>query len=254
MGSAAATSRTRNIQSFEDLHTSQHDNCNDSSLGRAPDLHQVEREQDSVIVIRVRKHKLVLILRLQEILESQDRRVALLGVPDRRPCDNDSAVEGRIGLTICQVNSLETQRLALQQSSLIFSPQKVIGLLRQYAVNKHITDCRLPIQVAALIRGKVDRDVERHPWETLLERLFEAILLVRRVAAVPACNDTAFGQSCLIDFANAALLNLWPLVETEELVVRLSMSDDAYSSCDEKVWKRIMQLRDFVSAGTVRMR
>lgn len=174
------------------------------------DLHKVELPQDGVIIVGVGQDQLVLELGLEEVLVRRERGIReLVRVPEQAPREDVDAVVagGAAGVLEGRVDLVEAEGRVVEQGALVGPARVVVQRLQDDAVDVDVVVRELVVEVAVVVLGQVDGDVERHARELGLEGGLEGVLLRRLVAAVPAGHDAALGQGGLVDLVERAALD-----------------------------------------------
>lgn len=174
-------------------------------------LHEVESEEDGIVVVGVGQDELVLELRAKPVvpLDGGLATRKLLAVPGVEPGDDEHAVVGRgaVGLELGQDRVMAKGRVV--EEGILGTPAGVVVQgLEDDAVDEDVVGGDLVVEVAVVVLGEVDSDVEGHAGELGLKGSLQAVLLGELVTSVPEGDDTALGESGLVDLVEGTGLDL----------------------------------------------
>lgn len=146
--------------------------------------HQIEGEENGVVVVGIGKNKLILELRFQVVCEffRGGGVVHIVGVPDVGPAVDEETGVGTVRILEVAKHMLPAGGLIREQSSLRLPSGVVVQRLEYYAIHIQIVRSDLPIKVDIVVLRKVDGKVQRHAWEACFKGLLEAILLMHLIS------------------------------------------------------------------------
>lgn len=121
--------------------------------GQVCDLHEVKGKQDSVVVIRIGQHNLVLQFGPQKVVEFSDCNVGQLGgAPEQLPGKVvDTVVSRRRGVLVRAVNRIEAEWSVVEERALVFPAGKVMECLEDNAVDMNVAVGELLVKSAVVV-------------------------------------------------------------------------------------------------------
>lgn len=120
------------------------------------------------------------------------------------PGDDEESSVGGICILELGVDIVKVEWRIVEQSALLLPARVVVQRLEDDAVDVDVVVCELQIDVGVVVLGKVDGEVERHFGEARLEGRLEGVLLRLFIAAMPKRHNATLGDSCCVDFVEAA--------------------------------------------------